>query len=147
MSACTFFGHRDCPASMRLQVRKALQVLILEKTVNTFYVGNNGNFDRLVLEELKKLSRQYPGITYFLVLAYMPLKHSEEPEHSILPEGIETVPKRFAIIKRNMWMLEKADFVIAYVEHSWGGAAQFVHLAQHKGKTVWNLSENKTPSV
>ena len=36
-------------------------------------------------------------------------------------------------------MLERADFVITYVTHITGGAADFKDLAERKGKTVINL--------
>ncbi len=36
-------------------------------------------------------------------------------------------------------MLERADFVITYITHITGGAADFKALAERKGKTVINL--------
>ena len=54
----------------------------------------------------------------------------------MLPEGIERVPKRFAISWRNNWMLENSDYVVAYVTHSWGGAVQFVEKAEKRGQKV-----------
>lgn len=35
---------------------------------------------------------------------------------------IESVLFKFAISRRNEWMIDKADVVIAYVTHSFGGA-------------------------
>lgn len=42
---------------------------------------------------------------------------------------------------RNRWMLSKVDYVITYIEHSWGGAASFADLARRKGKIVYNLQK------
>ena len=39
MSACTFFGHRDCPSSIKPKLREALIDLIENHTVDMFYVG------------------------------------------------------------------------------------------------------------
>jgi hypothetical protein len=61
--------------------------------------------------------------------------------YTILPEGIENVPKRFAISFCNKWMVGKADFIISYVEHDWGGAAKFSNMAKRKGKKVINIAE------
>jgi hypothetical protein len=36
-------------------------------------------------------------------------------------------------------MLQQSDFVIAYVAHSWGGAAQYMKKAIRSGKAVINL--------
>ena len=59
---------------------------------------------------------------------------------SVYPEGIETVPRKFAITYRNKWMLKKADTVICYVAHPSSGAGQFVELAEKQGKRVLNLN-------
>ena len=50
------------------------------------------------------------------------------------------MPPRFAIARRNGWMLKQADFVVTYVTHDWGGAAQFAEKARRQGKTVLNLT-------
>lgn len=63
------------------------------------------------------------------------------PLPTLLPEGIERVPGRFAISWRNRWLLEHCDVVVCYVTHSWGGAAKFVQLAKKRGKSVCNLAE------
>ena len=107
-----------------------------------FYVGNNGNFDSIVRRQLEDLSRTYP-ITYGVVLAYLPTKKSEYEDYTntILPEGIETAPKRFAISYRNKWMIQQSDVVVTYVTHSFGGAAQFKEMAERQGKTIIELSK------
>ena len=61
--------------------------------------------------------------------------------YTVLPDGIETVPPRFAINYRNKFMLENADFVITYVTHSWGGAAKYKQMAEKKKKRIIELGE------
>lgn len=138
----TFFGHKDTPKEIEPTLRTTLVDLIENHGATVFYVGNNGNFDTMVRRQLENLSQTYP-ITYNVVLAYLPTKKSEYDDHSntILPEGIETVPKRFAISYRNKWMVEQSDVVVTYVTHSFGGAAQFKAMAERQGKTVIELSE------
>lgn len=135
---CTFFGHRDCPSSVFPRLKKAIEDLIIYKNVKTFYVGCNGNFDLYVYKALKELKKKYIHIDYFVILAYIPVKHLDY-EKTILPNGIENVPKRFAISYRNEWMLNNSDFVITYITHSYGGAAQFAQKAQKKKKICINL--------
>lgn len=139
---CTFFGHKDTPKEIEPTLRSTLINLIENKNVTMFYVGNNGNFDTMVRRQLEDLSHTYP-ITYSVVLAYLPAKKNEYEDHSntILPEGIETVPKRFAISYRNKWMINQADVVVTYVTHTFGGAWQFKAMAQRQGKMVIELSE------
>lgn len=136
MKCCTFFGHRDCPDSIKPKLLEAIKTKIAEG-VTDFYVGNHGNFDSLVLSCLRELKKEYPEIHYAVVFAYLPTEHDTyNSDETILPEGIETVPKRFAIDFRNRWMLDHADTVIVYTTHSWGGAAKYVEKAMQKGKTV-----------
>ena len=139
---CTFFGHKDTPKEIEPTLRSTLIDLIENKNVTVFYVGNNGNFDTMVRRQLENLSQTYP-ITYNVVLAYLPVKKSEYDgfTNTLLPEGIETVPKRFAISYRNKWMTRQADTVVTYVTHTHGGAWQFKAMAERQGKMVIELSE------
>ena len=138
----TFFGHKDTPKNIEPTLKATLVDLIENHGADVFYVGNNGNFDTMARRQLEALSQTYP-ITYSVVLAYIPTKKSEYDSftNTLLPEGIETVPKRFAISYRNKWMIQQADVVVTYVTHSFGGAAQFKAMAERQGKTVIELSE------
>ena len=135
----TFFGHRDTPKEIESALRLTLIDLIENKNATVFYVGNHGNFDAMVRRQLEDLSKTYP-IKYYVVLAYMPGKNNTPDEHSILPDGIETVPRRFAINYRNKWMLNKSDIVVTYVTRNFGGAAQFEKAAKQFQKRTICLS-------
>lgn len=143
MLTCTFFGHRDTPKETESTLRSTLVDLIENKNVHKFYVDNHGSFDYMVKHCLIELKRIYP-IDYAVVLAYFPdKKHSSEQEYindAVLPDGIESVPRKFAINYRNRWMIEHSDYVITYVERTTGGAARFKELAEKKKKTVINLA-------
>ena len=141
MATVTFFGHRDTPKEIEPALRLTLIDLIENKNATVFYVGNNGSFDTMVRRLLEELCQVYP-ITYSLVLAYLPTKQNgcDDYTNTILPEGIETVPKRFAISYRNKWMIKQADLVVTYVTHNFGGAAQFKALAHKQGKMMVELS-------
>lgn len=141
MAVCTFFGHRDCPETIEPRLREVLTDLIINQEVDTFYVGNQGRFDGIVRSVLRELEQAYPEIHYAVVLAYLPGKTNENDDFSdtIFPEGIEAVHPRYAIEWRNRWMLQRADFVVTYIAHPWGGAAKFAEKAKREEKTVLNL--------
>lgn len=98
----------------------------------------------MVLAVLRELKEKYPFISYSIVLAYMPTEKAEctpyEPWETVFPEGMETVHPRYAISKRNEWMLAEADIIVCYITHSWGGAAKYVTKARNKIKTVINIA-------
>ena len=136
----TIFGHKDTPKEIEPTLRSTLIDLIENKNVTVFYVGNNGNFDTMVRRQLEDLSQTYP-ITYSIVLAYLPTEKNnyDNLTNTIYPEGLETIPKRFAISWRNKWMIQQSDIVVTYVTHNFGGAAQFKALAERLNKHVINL--------
>ena len=138
MATVTFFGHRDTPKETEPALRLTLIDLIENKNATVFYVGNHGNFDAMVRRQLEDLSKTYP-IKYYVILAYMPSKKDEPDEHTILPEGIETVPRRFAINYRNKWMLNNSDIVVTYVTRNFGGAWKFKQMANSKEKLLIDL--------
>ena len=142
---CTFFGHHMVAQKIEPALRSTLIDLIEIHDVRLFYVGNHGAFDAMVYRVLRELAVKY-SIEIRVVRAYLPEKKNEhnadDYADTVLPEGIETVPKRFAIAYRNKWMLERADFVITYVVSDIGsGAAQFKRLAAKKGKQIIELSK------
>ena len=91
--------------------------------------------------ELKKLKQEYPQINYAVVLVYMPGKKTECDDYSdtMLPEGIEFVHPHYAISWRNNWMLKQSDYVVTYITHSYGGAAQYAKKAVNVGRIVIDL--------
>ena len=137
---CVFFGHHDCPDSVKPRLTQAIRDQI-GNGARLFYVGTHGRFDALALSCLRSLKREFPEIGYAIVLAYLsPLPGACQPEETIFPEGIEKVPKRFAVDYRNRWMLDRADAVIAFVSRPVGGAAKHVKRAERKGVAVVNLA-------
>lgn len=141
MAVCAFFGHRSCPEAIKQHLREVLLDLITTKDVDMFYVGNQGQFDSMVRSLLIELTGEYPHVRYAVVLAYMPREGDAQERwaDTMLPEGLESVHPRYAIDRRNRWMLKRADIVVAYVTHSWGGAYRYVEKARQGGKTVIDL--------
>lgn len=136
MAACTFFGHRDCPSSVKASIYKAVEQLISHQSVDTFYVGTQGSFDRMAYAALEELRQRYSYIKVYRVLAYMPKVGDVDTSDTIVPEGIENAHPRYAIVHRNNWMIDRSDFVISYITHPTGGAYQAVERAKKKGKTI-----------
>lgn len=144
---CTFFGHRDAPDSIRPLLLAVLTELIEKQGVLRFYLGYQGNFDAMARNVLIQLQKSH-DICFELVLPYLPAKQETmfETIPTVLPEGIETVPRRFAIGYRNNWMVRQSDIVITYVTRGFGGAAACKEAALKKRKTVIELSQQKETS-
>lgn len=114
---------------------------MISEGVNEFYVGTHGAFDAMAISVLKELKKEHPHIRFAAVLSYLSAKAMTNGVDTLYPEGLEHTPPRFAISARNNWMLNQSDYVVCYIKHPWGGAAQFVSRARNKHKTVLNLAD------
>ena len=131
---CCFFGHREVTHNIRSKLTAIIEKLITEDGVTEFYVGHQGQFDNMGYSVLKELKAKYPHIRYTVVLAYMPDEHINEVygEDTLFPDGMESVPKRFAINRRNDWMIQQSAFAVCYVYKVTGGAAKFREKAKKR---------------
>jgi len=125
--------------SIRAKLQSEIVCLIENENVDTFYCGGKGDFDRLCAKCVNKLKNHYPFIESYMVFSYIPGKKNEfcidryeEFNGTIYPEGLEFVPQKFAIIKRNEWLINKSSFLIAYIDHEWGGAYRTFKYAKRK---------------
>ena len=141
---CCFFGHKDTPLNICEKLEAAIEELITEDGANRFLLGNQGNFDMITFNILRKMKLKHPDISYCVVLAYMPTGKAAgclyDYSETLLPEGIESVHPRFALSWRNKWMINESDTVVAYVTRAWGGAAKYVEIAAKKRKNIINLA-------
>ena len=141
----TFCGHRhtqDTP-ELRAWIADSVEKLIGEGA-DTFYLGGYGDFDRIAASVVWGLKEKYPQIESVLVLAYLGRKvNAEYYDRTMYPE-IESGPKRFAITKRNRWLVDNSDVLIAYVILDSGGAAATRRYAVRKKKYVINYREVDT---
>ena len=136
---CTFIGHRDTPFSIREQLENEI-VSLIHQGVHIFYVGNNGRFDYLVQATLLELAKTYEKIKFYIVLSTLNEKSLvEENKHTVFPEELAGVPKKFAISKRNDYLLKKSSFVISYVSNTFSNSYKFIQKAQKKGIKIINI--------
>ena len=115
-----------------------------------FYCGGYGEFDLICSRVCRSLKDVWPDSETVFVTPYLnpsqqqrirELLENRLYDSSVYPP-LENVHPRFAILKRNEWMIEKADLVFAYVNVSYGGAAKGFAYAKQKGKTVINLADS-----
>ena len=137
MSSCFFIGHRDAPSELLPAVRAAVERLIREEGVTDFYMGSRGNFDRLAARAVRSLMEAHPGVRLFQVLAYLPGAGEEAPpgfSGTVYPEGLETVPRRYAILRANRAMVDRCDYLIAYAPYETGNARRVLDYARRRGR-------------
>ena len=99
------------------------------------------NSSGLATEILTELKEKYKNIKRILVIPYLNRNYYTRNYDETLYPPLENVPFKFCISKRNEWMVNEADFVIAFVKYSWGGAAKTLEYAKRKKVEFFNLAE------
>ena len=145
--SCFLFGHADTPQSILPLLEQAIEDEVL-MGVRIFYVGYHGNFDDLAATALRTVKHRHPEITLMLLLAYHPGERAVE-----LPQGfdgsfyppLEGIPRRYALIRGNQYMVKIADCLICYVRH-YGNTRNLLTSATKQAKArelrINNLASN-----
>ena len=133
----TFCGHKQVENEdqVRQWLENAVDGLIREGA-DVFYLGGYGGFDRMALSAVNKAKEAHPSVRAILVLPYLDRSMDLDAYDGSIYPPLEKVPRRYAISRRNRWMVDQADVVVAYVIHEWGGAATTLRYAEAKKKTI-----------
>lgn len=144
----TFCGHSEIYYSEDIE-QKLFDIVekLIRDGANEFLLGGYGNFDNLAAKTLKKFKKKYPQINSILVIPYLDRKYDLELYDNSVYPPLEGVPLRFAISKRNEWMIQNSEIVVAYVKYSWGGAAKTLSYAEQKKKHIIKISDLLKPNI
>ena len=138
MSTCFFIGHRETPNTLLDKLSAEVERHITEYGVTDFVVGRYGRFDSLAAKCVKATKERHPEVTLTLLLPYHPYDHPTPTppgfDGTFYPPGMETIPKRAAIVRANCYMVEHSDYLIAYVWHPASNAWDLVEYAQRYEK-------------
>ena len=136
MPTCFFIGHREAPEKLMGELTAEVERHIIEYGVTDFVVGRYGRFDTLAAKCVKAAKKRRPEVTLTLLLPYHPYdRPTPTPpgfDGTFYPPGMETVPKRAAIIRANRYMVEHSEYLIAYAWHPASNARELVEYAQKR---------------
>ena len=146
MNTCFFIGHRDAPETLSPLLAEAVERHIAEYGVDDFVVGHYGRFDYMAAGAVRKAKERHPDVMLTLLLPYYPFDHDTgDYDRTYYPEGMETVPKPFAIVRANEYMIKTCEYLICYDAGLIGNTGKLVKKAlrrQKKGEMhVENLAE------
>lgn len=138
MGSCFFIGHREATEAVWDDLLAAVERHITEYGVTDFTVGRYGGFDLLVARAVLTAKERCPGIRLSLLRPYHPYdRPTALPagfDDSFYPPGMETVPKRVAIVRANRYMVDNSDFLIAYAWHPASNARELLEYARAREK-------------
>ncbi len=145
-----FFGHSSITDSNTLKalLNETIRGVICTNEKVSFYLGGYGDFDKLSAQVCRSVKKDFPNTETVFISPYFSASYQKKIKEmeqiglydaSIYPP-LESVPPRVAIVKRNEWIANNADLIIAYVTHSHGGAYQAIKYAEKIGKRIINLA-------
>lgn len=140
----TFCGHKE--VWDREPVERWLKQVcgeLISQGANEFFLGGYGHFDYMCASVLRELKKTHPQIRLILVLPYLNSTMITDGYDETVYPPLETVPPRFAIVRRNEWMVRECDGVVAYVMRGFGGAAKTLEYARKKKKTIICYGESE----
>ena len=143
----TFCGHSDYVKNT-LDEEKVFSILneYAQNQID-FYLGRYGNFDSFAYSCAKKYKALQPAARLIFITPYYPSRKTTLIYDETAYPPLENVPPKFAISHRNIWMIEHADIVIAYITHSFGGAYKSYTAAKRKNKTIFNIAKPIIPNL
>lgn len=116
----------------------AVEQHILEYGVTEFIVGHYGGFDRLAALAVKAAKHLYPDVKLILLLPYHPAERPiSTPDGfggTFYPPGMESVPRKIAIVRANRYVVDHVDYLIAYAWHPASNARELVEYAKRREK-------------
>ena len=135
--SCFFIGHREASEEIYPALYAAVEQHILEYGVTEFIVGHYGGFDRLAASAVKEAKRFYPEVKLTLLLPYHPAERSiptlDGFDGTFYPPGMESVPRKVAIVRANRYVVDHVDYLIAYAWHPASNARELVEYAKRRG--------------
>ena len=149
MASCFFIGHRDTPDAVLPALAAEVERHIREYGVVDFVAGHYGRFDALAAKAVMDAKKRHPMVTLTLLLPYHPAERAVDLppgfDGTLYPPGMETAPKRLAILRSNHYMVEHSTHLIAYVTHPSAGSREVLEAALKRQKRslirVTNLSD------
>ena len=141
------FGHRYLSSITELEGKlyDAVEKLIRANEFVEFYIGRNGEFDEVAASVIKrvqkKLGKEKSALVLVLPYAVKDIEYFEKYYDDIM---IPIDPKthfKAAITKRNEWLSENCDLIIACVQKKSGGAFRAIKYAEERGVPVLNLGD------
>ena len=134
--SCFFMGHREADERLLPRLELVIDRLIQEDRVRYFYVGGYGGFDRIAAAAVKRVKQKYPDITLMRVLPYHPAERPTEApagfDGTYHPEGLENKPRRYAIVRTNIIMVDTCDWLVCYVCHGASNSRNLLEYARRR---------------
>ena len=151
---CTFIGHSFVFSSTaEKRLKDEIETYLADIDEASFYVGGRGEFDSMAASAIRVAKTQHRDkkIQLYLIEPYFHTGLNRDKDYNeklydgiIIPQELLGIHPKAAIQKRNRWMCDQAELLIAFVCRDFGGAYETLKYAERKHKRIINLAEELT---
>ena len=145
LKSCSFTGHRELQKDFDIKKLKEVLEDLIKKGVDTFYNGGAIGFDLLCAEAVVSLKKDYPFIKLILCIPCLNQeKYYNEINKNRYIEIFNKADEKIYISntgyfkgcmqKRDVFLVDKADIIVAFLKKKTGGTAYTVNYAKRKYK-------------
>lgn len=144
---CSGFGHRDIFQNIDDKIYECVNKAI-ETGCTLFYTGAMGDFDKLFSSSVRKAKCLHKDIDIKLICVkpYLTKELNKEKEYYyslyddiIIPTELADIHYKSVITKRNEWIVDNSDIIIAYTVREYGGAFTAIKYAEKKNKLILKI--------
>ena len=139
-------GHRTLNLDFSKNKLKERFIEFIEQGFDTFLIGMAIGFDTVCFQTLEKLKKNYPNIK---LIACVPCENQSERFSMLqkieykrmisVADQVIVLSKKYTndcMQKRNMFMVDNASLLFAYLKRTYGGTANTVRYAERKGVKI-----------
>ena len=143
----SFAGHRELYGIRDIEdrIESLARELLRTKDYVEFYMGRSGDFDISSASAIKRAQNGLDSRNSSLILVLPHSVKDQEYYESFYDEILLPIDANIhfkaSITKRNEWLVDKTDLLVAYVEHPHGGAYKTLKYAEKLGIKIINLAD------
>lgn len=147
-----FLWNEECEMckNLKMQIKNTITELIEKENATHFISGMALGVDMICAEIVLELKKTYPQITLECAIpcetqaAKWTEKYRDRYFNTIIASDKETLLQTHytadCMMKRNKYMVDKSDIVVAVWNGSKGGTANTVNYAKQSGKTIKQIT-------
>lgn len=143
----TFCGHAQLAQINREVLKSSIKDIIKQGAGGdnvTFYLGGYGDFDSIAEVACLEYKKEHGNCSLIFIAPYSDLNYlksitGKNVYDEVMCPHIEGIQSKYAIVKRNEWMVDNSDLLIAYIDYSIGGAYKTFRYGQKKKIQTINL--------
>ena len=147
LKSCAFSGHRELPENFDGQELEKMIETLVGAGVTTFFFGGAVGFDLLAANCILRFKEKFPEIVLVACIPcdgqekYYSAEEKEQYVRALAQSGEVVILSghyyRGCMLRRNDYMAERADALIAFCRKNTGGTAYTVRAFRKRGKPVF----------